>query len=95
MEDFKVLAELTPLFQKFPVAFFATISIGYLFTGVGKWIKFHFDKSVQQNENTTDFLHKKIDSKLDKIIDSTIHIENIRENVGKIHYKISKINSKK
>lgn len=94
-EDLKTIAELTPLLHKFPIAFIATTSIGYLFTGVIKYIKDHFDRTLQKSDIANKFLQENIELKLDKIIESTIFIHDIKDSISKIHDQMLMTKSRK
>lgn len=94
-EDLKTIAELTPLLHKFPIAFIATTSIGYLFTGIIKYIKDHLDRTIEKSDIANKFLQENIEMKLDKIIELTIFINDIKDTVDKMHDQILTIKSRK
>lgn len=92
MDDIKTIAELAPIIHKLPVWVVAGGSIGFVVVtflkAVLHFIKAHFDRSVQVTDERYQFLQQKIEPKLDKILEATSCIKDIKDDVEKISDKV-------
>ena len=92
MDDIKTVAELVPILHKLPhepLTWAVAIgSMGFASMKIFKFIfdrfQTHSDRSAQIADERYEFLQQKIEPKLDRILEETRHIKDIKNDLDKI-----------